>query len=75
MSLWRVAEMIISSFQKVTMQLATSRQQQASPPIQSRNAEFLIPLPDDVKDIYRRAEQEELVVEGLREGDTLVGQE
>ena len=32
-------------------------------------------IPDDVKDIYRRAEQEELVVEGLREGDTLVGQE
>ena len=32
-------------------------------------------LPDDVRDIYRRAEQEELVVEGLREGDTLVGQE
>lgn len=30
---------------------------------------------DDVRDIYRRAEQEELVVEGLREGDTLVGQE
>ena len=32
-------------------------------------------MTDDVKDIYRRAEQEELVVEGLREGDTLVGQE
>ena len=32
-------------------------------------------LPDDVRDLYRRAEQEELVVEGLREGDTLVGQE
>ena len=30
---------------------------------------------DDVRDIYRRAEQEELVVEGLREGDNLVGQE
>jgi Rab GDP dissociation inhibitor len=26
---------------------------------------------DDVKDIYRRAQQEELVVEGLREGQTL----
>ena len=32
-------------------------------------------LIDDVRDIYRRAEQEELVVEGLREGDNLVGQE
>ena len=32
-------------------------------------------LADDVRDIYRRAEQEELVVEGLREGDNLVGQE
>ena len=30
---------------------------------------------DDVRDIYRRAQQEELVVEGLREGDNLVGQE
>lgn len=30
---------------------------------------------DDVRDIYRRAEQEELVVEGLRAGDNLVGQE
>lgn len=45
----------------------------------------LIPLPllstkltyplDDVKDIYRRAEGEELVVEGLREGTNLVGEE
>lgn len=26
---------------------------------------------DDVKDIYRRAQREELVVEGLREGQTL----
>lgn len=30
---------------------------------------------DDVKDIYRRAEGEELVVEGLREGTNLVGEE
>ncbi|KAK4694042.1 Rab GDP dissociation inhibitor, partial [Lecanoromycetidae sp. Uapishka_2] len=30
---------------------------------------------DDVRDIYRRAEQEELVVEGLREGQQLVEQE
>ncbi|KAI9812846.1 MAG: Rab GDP dissociation inhibitor alpha [Thelocarpon impressellum] len=30
---------------------------------------------DDVKDIYRRAERQELVVEGLREGQTLVGEE
>ncbi|KAI9843100.1 MAG: Rab GDP dissociation inhibitor alpha [Thelocarpon superellum] len=30
---------------------------------------------DDVKDIYRRAERHELVVEGLREGQTLVGEE
>lgn len=30
---------------------------------------------DDVRDIYRRAEQEELVVEGLRAGDNLVAQE
>ena len=28
---------------------------------------------DDVKDIYRRAEGHELVVEGLREGTNLVG--
>lgn len=32
-------------------------------------------LLDDVKDIYRRAEGEELVVEGLREGTNLVGEE
>ncbi|KAI9761094.1 MAG: Structural maintenance of chromosomes protein 2 [Chaenotheca gracillima] len=30
---------------------------------------------DDVKNIYQRAEGEELVVEGLREGQTLVGEE
>ncbi|KZF25384.1 rab GDP-dissociation inhibitor [Xylona heveae TC161] len=30
---------------------------------------------DDVKDIYRRAEGQELVVEGLREGQNLVGEE
>lgn len=30
---------------------------------------------DDVRDIYRRAEREELVVEGLREGQSLVEQE
>lgn len=32
-------------------------------------------LSDDVKDIYLRAEGEELVVEGLREGTNLVGEE
>lgn len=36
---------------------------------------MLIRSADDVKDIYRRAEQEELVVEGLRDGDNLVAQE
>lgn len=30
---------------------------------------------DDVKDIYRRAEGQELVVEGLREGQNLVAEE
>ncbi|KAL8796421.1 MAG: hypothetical protein Q9195_001328 [Heterodermia aff. obscurata] len=30
---------------------------------------------DDVRDIYQRAEKEELVVEGLREGTSLVGEE
>ncbi|MCJ1308263.1 Rab GDP dissociation inhibitor alpha [Agyrium rufum] len=30
---------------------------------------------DDVRDIYRRAQGEELVVEGLREGDSLVGEQ
>lgn len=30
---------------------------------------------DDVRDIYRRAQGEELVVEGLREGTNLVGEE
>jgi Rab GDP dissociation inhibitor len=29
---------------------------------------LLIKTADDIKDIYRRAEGEELVVEGLREG-------
>lgn len=28
-------------------------------------------LADDVRDIYRRAEKKELVVEGLREGESL----
>lgn len=32
-------------------------------------------ITDDVRDIYRRAEGEELVVEGLREGTNLVGEE
>lgn len=35
----------------------------------------LTTYPDDVKDIYRRAAGEELVVEGLREGTNLVGEE
>lgn len=30
---------------------------------------------DDIRDIYRRSEGHELVVEGLREGQTLVGEE
>jgi Rab GDP dissociation inhibitor len=30
---------------------------------------------DDVKDLYRRAEGHELVVEGLRDGATLVSDE
>lgn len=30
---------------------------------------------DDVRDIYQRVEGHELVVEGLREGQTLVGEE
>lgn len=30
---------------------------------------------DDVKDIYRRAEGHDLVVEGLREGTNLVGED
>lgn len=33
--------------------------------------QWLTPIPDDVRDIYRRATGEELVVEGLREGETL----
>ena len=32
---------------------------------------FSIAFTDDVRDIYRRAEGQELVVEGLREGQTL----
>lgn len=32
-------------------------------------------ITDDVRDIYRRIEGEELVVEGLREGTNLVGEE
>ncbi len=31
-------------------------------------------MTDDVRDIYKRAEGEELVVEGLREGQSLVGE-
>jgi len=43
---------------------------------QSRNSiPFSDLLADDVRDIYRRAEQEELIVEGLREGQQLVEQE
>jgi Rab GDP dissociation inhibitor len=30
---------------------------------------------DDIRDIYRRAAREELVVEGLREGQSLVAEE
>jgi Rab GDP dissociation inhibitor len=30
---------------------------------------------DDVRDIYQRAEGQELVVEGLREGTNLVGED
>ena len=32
-------------------------------------------LADDVRDIYRRSEGHELVVEGLREGTNLVAEE
>jgi len=32
-------------------------------------------MTDDVRDIYRRAEGEELVVKGLKEGEGLVGGE
>lgn len=35
----------------------------------------LILVPDDIRDIYRRAEGHELVVDGLREGTTLVGEQ
>lgn len=31
--------------------------------------------PDDIRDIYQRATGEELVVEGLREGQSLVGED
>lgn len=36
---------------------------------------YMLSKVDDVKDIYRRVERQELVVEGLREGQTLVGEE
>ncbi len=32
-------------------------------------------MTDDVRDIYRRAEGEELQVQGLKEGTNLVGEE
>jgi Rab GDP dissociation inhibitor len=35
----------------------------------------MLTLTDDIRDIYRRAAGEELVVEGLREGQTLVADE
>ena len=41
----------------------------------SRLSPSLICIVDDVRDIYQRAEKEELVVEGLREGTNLVGEE
>lgn len=34
----------------------------------------LTSLADDVRDIYRRAEKKELVVEGLREGESLAAE-
>lgn len=36
---------------------------------------ILMTIADDVKDIYRRAAGEELVVEGLREGQNIVAEE
>jgi Rab GDP dissociation inhibitor len=35
----------------------------------------LIELTDDIRDVYHRAAGEELVVEGLRDGQTLVADE
>lgn len=35
---------------------------------------MLIDVPDDIRDVYRRAEGHELVVEGLREGQNLAAE-
>lgn len=57
------------------MQRVTLKQPQVYFFLTNRLRFLLIYLTDDVRDIYRRAEGEELVVEGLREGTNLVGEE
>ena len=66
--------MTIYSSRRATTPLVISRRLQVCES-SSHMGICVLTLADDVRDIYRRAEQEELVVEGLREGDNLVGQE
>jgi len=66
--------MTISSSRKVTMQRVTLKLRQVCKLVFTRRpgADSNV---DDVRDIYRRAAKEELVVEGLREGTNLVAEE
>ena len=63
-----------SSYRRVTTRRAISKLQQVFQPLFSMKLAADSHL-DDVRDIYRRAAGEELVVEGLREGTNLVGEE
>jgi Rab GDP dissociation inhibitor len=64
-----------SHFETTTGENSASFFSPLFPLVGSSNMELLIPLPDDIRDLYRRAEGQELVVEGLREGTNLVGEE
>ena len=51
------------------------RQQVSCEDGMNTSSAMLTSAADDVRDIYRRAAREELVVEGLRDGQNLVAEE
>ena len=75
MNLWKAAGMTTFSSRRAMTRQATLRLRQVRIYWPAREHGLLNKLADDVRDLYRRAEQEELIVEGLREGENLVGQE
>jgi hypothetical protein len=57
------------------MQRVTSRQRPVRQMRTAPDCNVVNTITDDIRDIYRRAEGHELVVEGLRDGQNLVAEE